>query len=184
MCYIIVLLVTISISGVFGFAQNSEDETLKQIKRDSRVFENIINEVLRENFDNPFAIAAEPRAAFLKGYGLTVTFQVKVNRGSIRGPWGEIDNPWTKQSTTKEDQISVIKKTMIQALADYGNTVKYLTRGDRITICAHIEDLNELDKTKARTVLLLSALRSNIQKYVTTQLTFEQFSQTLDILEY
>ena len=184
MWYILILLLTLSLSGVSGLAQNAGDKALRQIKRDSRVFENIIQEVLRENFDNPFAIAAEPRAAFLPGYGLNVTFQIKINRGSIRGPWGEINNPWTKRTASKEEQVLVIKESMIQALADYGNTVKHLGRGHRITICAHIEDLNEMDKSKSRTVLLLSAGRADIQQHATAQMTLEEFRKRIEILEY
>jgi len=184
MWYILILLLTLMLSGVTGLAQAAEDGALRQIKRDSRVFENIIEEVLRESFDNPFAIAAEPRAAYLRGYGLNVTFQIRINRGSIRGPWGEIKNPWTKQNSSKKEQISIVRDSMIEALADYGNTVKHLSPGNRITISAHIEDLNELDKSKSRTVLILSVKRGDIQKHASSQITFEDFKKRVEILQY
>jgi hypothetical protein len=184
MCYILILLVAVCLTGVSGRAQVIDDEGLSQIKRDSRVFENIIGEVLRESFDNPFAIAAEPRAAFLQGYGLNVTFHLKINRGTIRGPWGEINNPWTKQSQSKEEQVKGIKESMIQALADYGNTVKHLDPSHRITVCAHIEDLNELDKSKSRTVLILSVRKRDIVQYVTSRMNLEKFKKSVQVLEY
>ena len=185
MWYIIVLLAFLIFGGQVGRGQDLVDrEMLAQIKRDSRILESIIGEVLRQNFENPFAIAAEPQASYLQGYGVVVSFHLKINRGTIRGFYGEIRNSGSRSTVSKTEQLEKVERIMVQALADYGSTVKQLSSTDKVTICAHIEDRNELDPSKNRTDMIISARRQDIDQYLMKRITFEEFEKRIRLTEY
>lgn len=185
MYYILLLLLVFSFGGVSGRAQEVvSSETLAQVKKDSLIFERIVGEVLRQSFANPFAVSAEPRAAYLQGYGLVVSFQLKINRGTIRTFYGEIKNPLAREAVPTAKQLQMVREAMIQALADYGNTVKQLSEADRIAICAHVEDLNELDKNRNRMEMLFSVRKGDIELYATRKINLNEFRNKIQVVEY
>lgn len=156
---------------------------LPLLKKDTQIFESIVSEVLKQNFKNPFAIAAEPQAAFLHGYGIVVTFQLRINRGKIRWPFGEIDAP-AQSSRTKQEQVRTVKETMIQCLADFGNSIKQINAHDRISIGAQIEDRNELDPTLSRTIVVLTVEKEDLDLYDMRKISLEEFKNRVTIVEY
>jgi hypothetical protein len=183
MCYILFLIVVAAFGGSSIQAQTvvQEDE-LSRFKRDSRTFEQIISELIKEDFDNPFALAAEPRAAYLRGHGVVVSFQLRINRSSIKGLYGEIFT--SKKSRSMEEEIKVIKSTIVEALADYAGTIKGVGSDEKISVCAHIEDRNELDAAKSRVDLVMSVLKSDVDLYVTKKITVEQFRKRILLFQY
>ncbi len=157
---------------------------LSELKRDSRVFERIIGEILRQHFTNPFAVAAEPQGAYLPGYGMVVTFHLKINRGTIRGFWGEAENSETKAGTSREDQLATVRRLLLQVLSDYATTMKSLEPGERVSVCAHVEDRNELNPAAARVDLVAVARKGDIDLYATRKITLEDFQSRVTLLEY
>jgi hypothetical protein len=148
------ILVVVLLS-VFAAVSAQQNLDLPMVKRDTKVFERIVSEVLTQNFSSPFAITAEPRGAYLQGYGLSVSFQLNINRGKIRTPFGEMKTSVPLKQRTRDQQTKLVREAMTQCLADYGHSVKQLGPHDRVTIQAHIEDRNELDPAKSTTVLVM-----------------------------
>lgn len=184
MWYILLFLV-ILISGTFGNAQPAVDQkVLADLKKDARVFERIIGEVLRLNFRNPFAVAAEPQASYLPGYGVAISFHLKINRATIRGFGGDLPNPAAPDERSQAEQLETVRKIMLQALADYGGTMKHLDAGERVSICAHVEDRNELNLSKNRKDLVFSATKGDIDLYLTRRISREDFEKRVQLLEY
>ncbi|UCF37269.1 MAG: hypothetical protein JSU96_21195 [Acidobacteriota bacterium] len=185
MWYILVLLVSLVFGGVSVAAEPAvKPETLAQIKKESRIFESIIAEVLRQNFDNPFAVAAAPQAAYIQGYGLIVSYHLKINRGTIRGFYGEVRSPVAPDVRSKREQIETVRRLMVQALGDYGGAIKRLQPTDRLAICAHVEDRNELDPAKNRTDLVISVAKGDIDAYSATKIDTDEFRQRVEVIEY
>lgn len=185
MWYILLLVFCLSLNGASALGQlEVQKGELSNLKKNSQIFERIIGEILRQNFDNPFAIAAEPQAAYLPGYGVALSFHLRINRGTIRGFYGEIKNPLAGDARSKAEQLEVVRKAMLQALADYGNTIKELGSKERISICAHVEDRNELDPSRNRTDIILSAAKSDVDLYAMKKISIEEFSQRVEVVEY
>jgi hypothetical protein len=168
-----------------GQAQAKLDvESLVLLKKDTRIFESIIEEVLKQHFDNPFAIAGEPKATYLKDYGVSVSFHLKINRGTIRTFYGEVKSPLIGKARSKEQQLRTVRETMEEALADYGGTLKQLQAQERIAICAHIEDRNELDSAKGRTVIVISVQKRDVDSYTMRKIGLDEFRKQVELLEY
>lgn len=179
------LLVALLALGAFAYSQETPGEgSMASIKKESRIFESIVGEVLKQSFDNPFALAAEPQAAYLPDYGIVVSFHLKINRGTIRAFYGPIINPVTNSPQTTREQLETVRDTIIQALADYGNTIKDLPLKQRISICAHVEDRNELDTTKNRTDIIISVVKEDVELYTTRKIDYDEFRERIELVEY
>ncbi|HXK59096.1 MAG TPA: hypothetical protein PLP42_04305 [Acidobacteriota bacterium] len=171
-----------TLSGVVGGAQ--QNSNLALLKRDTQIFERIVQEVLKQNFKNPFAITAEPRGAYLQGFGVIVSFEININRAKIRTPFGELNAPKSVAERTKAEQIRTVRESMKQCLADYGQTIKQLGPHDRIAVQAHIVDRNELDPAKSTTVMVLTCTKDNLNLLATGKLPVEKFKEQVHVLEY
>jgi hypothetical protein len=180
-----ILLVAILAMGAATFGQNPSDEGgMASIKKESRIFERIIGEVLKQNFDNPFALAAEPKAAYVPDHGIVVSFSLKINRGTIRAFYGPIINPKRTTPQTTAEQLRTVREAVMQALADYGSTIRDLPPGLQISICAHVEDRNELDTTKNRTDIIISAVKEDVDLYTTKKIDYDEFKKRARLVEY
>ncbi len=149
MYYILSLITIFLLTGISGYAQSLPGtESLAQLKKETRILESIVLEVLKQHFNHPYAIAGEPKATYLKDYGVTINFHLKINRGTIRTFQGEVSNPLVGAPGSKREQVQTVKSIMVETLGDFGATLKMLEGKDRIAVCAHIEDRNELDTSE------------------------------------
>ena len=176
------LLSLIVLSSTIGWAQPAPD--LVKLRNQTEIFENIIGEVLRQNFDNPFALEDEPQAAYLPGYGVVVSFFLRINRATVRTPFGNMPTPRAKAKLSAQEQIQKIKEIMIQTLGDYGNALTQVSKGDKIAVCAHVEDRNEIETSKRETTIILTVLKSDVDLYAAREVTMDQFANRIEILEY
>ncbi len=171
------------------FSQNRLD--FVTLKKDAQVFERIVDERLRQAFSDPFAIVVRPQAFYLQGYGVVVSFQLNINRGRIRTPFGEIDAP-TRYNRDEDavdggqrrKQFQRIKEIVIDCLADYSGSIKQLGGHDRVSISAQIEDRNELNPSRRRMVLVVTTTRDDVDLLGMRRIELEEFRQRLHILEY
>jgi hypothetical protein len=170
--------------GWLAAADVRQDSNLPLFKRDTQVLEQIIQQLLKQNFTHPFALTAPPRGAYLQGYGVAFCFQLNINRGKIRTPFGETTIPGSAGQRSKAAEIRLVKETMVQCLADYGNSVKQLGPRDRISIQAHIEDRSELDPAKSETVVVLTVSKEDLGLLAVKKLSLDQFRERVHILEY
>lgn len=178
----LVLLSSILISPTSGLIAQ-QNLNLDVFKRDSRIFEGILDEVLKQSFSD-FSIASEPQASYLPGYGAVTTFYLKINRLTIRTPFGSIERPRTASSQTKQEQVRTVKETMMEALANYGGTLKGLKPHEQISISARIEDRNELDPSRNEIVIVLTVTRDDVELYNMKKITLDDFKARVRIIEY
>lgn len=155
---------------------------MDQLKRDTQVFEGIVSSVLRQNFEF-FEIDAEPKAAYLDGFGIAVDFRLKVNRSSIRTPFGERPTGQSEARTLRQ-HIQTVRASMVRILAEYGASIKQLEPDQRIAITAHIQDRKVIDPVEASTVLVLSASVEDVELVSQRKLSLGGFGQRVTITEY
>ena len=156
---------------------------LPLLKRNTRIFEGIVNEILKQNFPNPFALTREAEGAYLQDYGVVITFHLNINRAAIRTPFGLIPAR-TDETRSKAEQLRILRDSMARCLGDYGATFKQLAGEELISISAHVEDRNELDSTKNITVVILSATKADVDSFTKGQISFEQFEEKVRVVEY
>lgn len=151
------------------------------LKNDTQVFEQIVGEILKQNFRNPFALTQEPEGVYLAGYGVALFFHLNINRSRIRTPFGEIPR---EEKRSKQEQMQILKDSMIRCLADYGGTFRELLDQDRISISSHVEDRNELDPGEKVSVLVVTVSKQNIDLLTSKDITFEVFKNRVQITRY
>lgn len=182
MWYIGLVVLVSSLLGSTGFAQHTLN--LDRLKRDTQVFEGIVHQVLKQNYSDPFAITSEPRGAYLQGYGMFFSFQINVHRKTIRTPFGEVQDPRKTSQRNTRDHLHLIKKTLIETLTDYGDTIKQLGGHDRISIAAHVEDRNELDPMKSTRTLVLTVAKDDVDLAAMKKISSENFRDRVNVVEY
>ena len=168
------------VAGTTTFAAGNLDLTL--LKRNTRIFEGIVNEVVKQNFPNPFALTGAAEASYLQEYGVVVSLHLNINRATIRTPFGLM--PTQQEERSKEEQLRILKDSLVRCLADYGDTFKQLSGGDFIAITAHVEDRNELDPTRNTTIVIISASKENVDSLTMGRISSEQFQERVRITEY
>jgi hypothetical protein len=184
MWYILIGLVAFLSAGGPALAVEGPGPRVAEIKKDSRVFEKIVTEVLRQSFENPFAVAAEPQAAFVPGYGVMVSFYVKINRATLKGFTGDAPDASLRGPESTEEQLDRVRDTVLRSLAEYASTLKHLSAKERVAICAHVEDRNPLDPSRNRTDIVASSLKSDIDDYMTRKIDSDEFRRRVQYLEY
>ena len=137
-----VFLIAMMFEGL-GFGQARLN--LINLKQDTHVFERIVDERVKLNFTNPFAITGSPLASYMQGYGVMVTFHLRIDRAKIRLPFGEIDAPNKLNKEAVKKQIEKVREILSECLSTHAVSIKQLGAHDRVSISAHIEDRNELD---------------------------------------
>lgn len=184
--------VTACFAGLTLHAQSMLD--FQSLKRDTQVFEKIVDQRLKQDFTNPFAITNDPQAAYLQGYGVVVQFHLNINRASIRTPFGEVDAPQRGAGRgvlgakpgvdPKKAQLEKVREILVECLANYAGAIKQLNAHDRISISAHIEDRNELDPVLRKTVMVVTSTRDDIDLLAMRKLSAQEFRRKVQVLEY
>ncbi len=161
-------------------------EKLEKVKRDTALFSKIVGEVLKQSFDNPFALSSEPQGSYLEGYGVSVSFLLRINRGSIRGFYGEIRYPEKsgEAGLSKEEKLQLVKKITSRTLVDYGGTIRGLDDHEKVSISAHVEDRNEWDPAGKMTIIVVSGTKKEITLMSRKDLPDEDLLRQLNTLEY
>ena len=176
-----VFLVAVMFEGL-GFSQARLN--LTELKQDTHVFERIVDERVKLNFTNPFAITGSPQASYMQGYGVMVTFRLRIDRGKIRLPFGEIDAPNKLNKVAVKKKIEKVRKILSDCLATHAGSIKQLGAHDRISISAHIEDRNELDPIKRRRVLVITTTKDDADLLTMRKITQDEFMKRLHVLDY
>jgi len=182
----LLVMTMILLQGQLFAAETVDQEKLQVVKRDTALFSKILGEVLKHSFDNPFAISADPHGSYLEGYGISISFLLRINRGSIRGIYGE--TRYRKNTPgevlSKQEKLALVRKITSRTLVDYGGTIRGLNDKERISICAHVEDRNEWDSGKKMSVIVVSGTRDEIIEMSKADLSDDDLLKQLKILEY
>ena len=179
--FLSILLLIFSLAGTTIFAAENFD--LPMLKRNTRIFEGIVNEVVKQDFPNPFAVTGGAEASYLQEFGIVVSLHLNINRATIRTPFGLVSTQ-QQEERSKEEQLRTLKDSMVRCLADYGGTFKQLTSGHFIAITAHVEDRNELDSSRNTTIVIISASKENVDSLTMGRISSQQFQERVRITEY
>ena len=176
-----IFLLFFCVAGTTTFGAEAFD--LAMLKRNTRIFEGIVNEVVKQDFPNPFAVTGGAEASYLQEFGIVVSLHLNINRATIRTPFGLVSTQ-QQEERSKEEQLRTLKDSMVRCLADYGGTFKQLTSGHFIAITAHVEDRNELDSSRNTTIVIISASKENVDSLTVGRISSQQFQERVRITEY
>ena len=175
---------------------------LIDMKKDSLVFERILDERLKLVFSNPFVVMAGSQASYIKGYGVVVTLHLRTDRFSLfANPFADL-----KDTSSKEEKVQVfrnllrsrsqspqgktgekvqkIQEILIECLSTNFHTFRQLGAQEKISISVHIEDRNELDPIKRHRILVVTTTKDNGDLLAMRQITADEFRERLHFLDY
>ena len=179
------LIVTLFVAGAaLGGASGQARMNFIHLKQDGQVFEKIVDERIKLNFKDPFALAAPAQAVYLQGYGISVSFHLRVNRTKIRLPFGEVDAPSKMAADQIEKEVQKVEQILIECLSTNSATIRQLNAHDKISISAQIEDRNELDPALRRKVLVVTTTKDDAQLLGMQRITPQEFRERLHVLHY
>jgi hypothetical protein len=156
---------------------------LALLKKDTRIFEGILGEILKQSFPGRFALPEAAEGAYLPGYGVVVSFHLNINRADIRTPFGVIQ-AGNKEKRTTEEQVQILKESRMRGLRDYGTTFDQLPGGESISISAHVEDRSELDTSENTAIIVMTAFKDDLDLVAAGKISKEEFEKKVRVLQY
>ena len=118
------------------------------------------------------------------GYGVTVVFHLKINRGTVRTFYGAMKSTHLKGRANKEKQLELVRTAILETLTNFASTLKSLDSRERIALCAHIEDRNEIDTSNNRSIIVFSVEKNDVELLATEKIGLDDFKKRVQQLEY
>ena len=179
----IAILLLFPVFLIFPAVLEAQEIDLSLLKQDTRIFEGIVREILRQNFPSPFALTGEAEGTYLHDYGIVVSFHLNINRAEIRTPFGLVPTR-TGEQRSKEEQLKVLKESMVRGLADYGSAFKQLAGQNRISIIGHVEDRAVVDPAGNKVIIVISVSKEEVDMLATGKISRPEFERRVHVLQY
>lgn len=176
-----VFILLFLITPVYG----AEEVDLETMKGDTQIFEAVLREMLNQTFESPFAVDSEPQATYLPDYGVVVSFRIRINRASLSPKLAGI-RALTGSSATlsKSDQIKKIKSRLLEAISNHAGAIQQVRPADHISVCAHIEDRNELNPSEKETIVVFTVRKNDLDQLNRGRLDVDEFKSRVTVVEY
>lgn len=150
-----------------------------------RNFETALNKAISTTFSNPFGLVSKPKGVYLQGYGYTFQFLVNIRRGMIQTPFGAFANAAEITPEQKKQRIEQCKDELLHALLNAGSGPPGLKSNEYISIIAFFEEINPVSpEENVNKTMILSVLKSDLEKTGSLQNRFDDFKQRVKIIEY
>lgn len=180
----IIILVALSERvPVHGKSLEARTVDYQRIKKDIQIFESIVNTKLSQQFPNPLALVERAKGFYIKGYGVTFTFLVNINRTHILTPFGrtKVGRPETQEQ--KKKRVEEIKEMLIKTMSDHAGAIDQLAPDDYICIVAHFEDNNELAEVNKNKTIIMRVRKKGLNDYIVKR-DYQEFKRRTEIIEY
>ena len=158
---------------------------LVQLKRESELFEDIINTSIRQAISNPMLLAEKSRGTYLENYGAVFSLTVNLSRSLIIFP-SIIKRPKGAPATemSPDKMMALLRGSLAEILGQYGDTLKQLSSDSRISIIAHVLSQSDINGTMVSQVLVITALKVDVEQLQREKITFEDFRKRIRYVEY
>jgi len=159
------------------------DPNLTELKKESEIFENIINTALRQAVPHPMFIAGKARGSYLEGYGMTFTMTINLNRKLILFPKKNNENPARSEEEEIHTFLARIRHKLSTVLGLYGDTLKQLTDDDHISLVVHVLSRSVLTNENYTRVMVMTTTKNTIAEY-RREATAKEFYSKVRYVEY
>lgn len=157
---------------------------MTQMKKDSELFEDIVNTSIRQVVSNPMLLAEKTRGSYLENYGVVFSLTLNLSRSLIIFPIARKPKaPGTAEKNTAQT-IEMLRKSLSEILGQYGNSLKQLSSDSRISIIAHVLNQSEYGGAGADQVLVLTVFKRDVEQLQRARITLDDFKKRIRYLEY
>src|SRR5258708_10467346 len=111
------------------------------IKRQTQLFETVLNTAVQQRFEQPFLILQETKGAYLEGYGVVFTLEVNLSPMRYRTPFAASPYSEKELAAARAQKLARIKEmeTLIRdLLRDHGMGLEFVPPGDHVAVVVHL----------------------------------------------
>jgi hypothetical protein len=156
---------------------------MSELKKESEIFENIINTALRQAVPHPMLIAEKARGSYLEGYGITFTMTINLNRKLIIFPKSKSDEASGADKDETRKFMVKIRRTLTTVLGLYGDTIKQLSDEAHISIVVHVLSRSVLNNENFTRIMVLTTTKNVIAEH-RQKLNSREFHSKVHYIEY
>jgi len=179
------LLGLLSGAHAFPAMQGETGIEAASARREIQNFEAALNNAINATFSSsPFALVQKPKGVLLAGYGVTFSFLINIHRAVINTPFGEVRTQPDVTPELKKRKIEELKDRLIRVLADNGDGLKQMSKGDTVSIVMFLEDRNFPDEPNENKTLVLSILKKELDDLGRSQERWKELKQRIKTVEY
>jgi hypothetical protein len=165
-------------------AAGGNNPDLAQARREMVGLEGAINGAVSASFNSaPFALTQHTKGAYLRGYGMALSFVVNIHRALINTPFGEVRRDAITPEQKKK-RIEDLKERLMRVLFESGDGLRQLGRDETLSIVAFFEDRNFPDEQSQNKTVILSVFRRDLEGMGTQPERWTEFKQRVRIVEY
>jgi hypothetical protein len=175
------------LSGGQSFAAMQEDAGIDpaSARREIQNFELALNNAINATFSSsPFALVQKPKGVLLQGYGVSFSFLINIHRAVINTPFGEVRTQPDITPELKRRKIEELKDKLIRVLADNGDSLKQVRKGDNVSIVLFLEDRNFPDEPNENKTIVLSILKKDLDDLGRSDDRWKELKQRIKTVEY
>ncbi|MBN2431170.1 MAG: hypothetical protein JXQ27_06820 [Acidobacteria bacterium] len=159
------------------------DPNLTELKKESEIFENIVNTALRQAVPHPMFIAGKARGSYLEGYGITFTMTINLNRKLILFPKKKDENPPRSEEEEIHTFLARIRHKLTTVLEMYGDTLKQLTGDAHISLVVHVLSRSVLTNENFTRIMVLTTTKDTIAEH-RRKVNTKEFYSKVHYVEY
>jgi hypothetical protein len=155
------------------------------IKKQTQLFETVMNTAVRQQFGAPFQMLQEARGSYLEGYGVVFTLEVNLYPMRWRSPFsgGEYSE---KEIATARTQILARMKEMETLIRDvlrnHGMSLDFVPPNENVSVVVHL--FSQVEHKDMPTQLAVQAKKQWLQEAAGRKLSAAEFWQKLSVVSF
>ncbi len=155
------------------------------IKRQTQLFETVLDTAVRQHFEQPFLMLQETRGAYLEGYGVVFTLEVNLYPLRLRTPFAATpysDKELAAARTQKLARIKDLEVLIRDLLRDHGMGLNFLPADENVAVVVHL--FNQAEHRDMPTQLAVQTRKQWLQEAAGRKLSAAEFRQKLSVISF
>lgn len=164
-----------------------EKPDLRQLKRDISVFSGVVDNTLRESFNQPYGLLQQTKGAYLPGYGLVFSLEVSLVQLRMRSPFDP--RPLTRQELdtafkVKQERLGELERRVLPRLfADYGSNIE-LPPTEHLAVVIHLFNFPEEDQQELPSRLVAQLSRQDMLDFKNGKISYTDLAKRVELLKF
>jgi hypothetical protein len=177
--------------AVLLFAGSTMGQTIAQvpdypaIKRQTQLFETVLDTAVRQRFEYPFLVLQEAKGAYLEGYGVVFTMEVNLSPLQARTPFSALTYSDKELAVSRAQKLVRIKEleTLIRDLMrDHGMGLNFLGADENVAVVVHL--FNSAEQKDLPSQLGVQTKKQWLQEAAGRRLNAAEFRQKFSVTSF
>ncbi len=165
-----------------AFAQSPD---FPAIKKQTQLFETVLNTAVQQRFEQPFLLLQETKGAYLAGYGVVFTLEVNLYPMRYRTPFAASPYSEKELATARAQKLQRMKEmeTLIRdLLRDHGMGLDFLPPDENVAVVVHL--FNQAEQRDMPSQLAVQVKKQWLQEAAGRKLNAAEFRLKLSVISF